>query len=373
MGNILQGRIAMMTRRLLWFLLPLLLVACSEDNATVEPPVTLTPEEQQIASDANAIRDVLETYAAANGGSYGQYEINPTQVGITDLGLTNPYTGERNPGGFAFFPGEIGVESYVSCDDDYAVLGYRITGFGRDHQLIVLQNVDHVPADVRNDHDVTVATALLVRETAMRWAAANGSTVPEDVDGGLGVDGKTLKDYLPNGELLVNPMDGTQSNPQDGVGQGTGGVVGYLPGDYGGGDLDNFVIEAYECSGAIMLTLVGYSSNYDEFVNSDSHGLRNALERFKNAAGAYPHDLATETTPGGKTVFDLFFEYDSGPAEDFVNPYTKEHYLPAIGTATKKGEISCQLIETNGVVTDYVVTGRGLFEEIAHLGPWPLP
>ena len=56
---------------------------------------------------------------------------------------------------------------------------------------------------------------------------------------------------------------------------------------------------------------------------------------------------------------------------DFLNPYTQQHYIPAIGIATGKGAIAYQPIETAGVVTDYVVTARGVFHEIVRLGPKP--
>ena len=240
-----------MTRRLLWVLLPLLLVACSEDSSTVQPPVPLTPDEQVVA-DARAIRDALETYAAAHGGTYGEYDIDLSEIGIT--GLTNPYTGKCNPAGaVALSSGEIGILGYNSCDG--TVLGYRIIGYRKNDPPIVLENLEHVPVDVRYLTDVTVANALLVRDAALRFAAANGGVFPTDVAGDTDPNGKYLMDYLPGGELLINPADAVQSNPMDGVGLAIGGGVGYVGSDSGGGFMDSYLIEAYSCDGSIMLTL----------------------------------------------------------------------------------------------------------------------
>jgi hypothetical protein len=52
-----------------------------------------------------------------------------------------------------------------------------------------------------------------------------------------------------------------------------------------------------------------------------------------------------------------------------LNPYTKQHYIPALGIAAGKGAIAYQPAETAGEVTDYVVTGRNAFDEFVRLGP----
>jgi hypothetical protein len=94
-------------------------------------------------------------------------------------------------------------------------------------------------------------------------------------------------------------------------------------------------------------------------------GLRVAVDEFRQASGHYPHNLDTETTPGGKTVLDLYLEF----GYDFENPYTSAAYIPSIGIATSKGEVAYQPIETASVVTSFTITGRGVFEEIVRLGP----
>ena len=356
----------MVSRRTLWALLPLFILGCSDDSTTVQPPAPLTPDDQTVAN-VRSIRDALETYAAAHNGTYGDYY-------IPDLGLpqmTNVYTGEREPSGIrATAAGQIGVEAY-SCAD--TVYGYRLTGYGKHHTLITLEALAKVPADVRSKHDVTVANTFTVFDAAKRFAASNNGVFSSDVNGDENPDGKTLAGLLPNGELLINPFEGVKSEPQDGLGLGIAGATGYLGVDGDGdGDIDGFVIEAYDCNLSTMMTVVPYSE-YGEVIWRGSYMLRRAVETFAQNTGYYPHNLDTETTPGGKTVLDLLSQWTEGHVPYFVNGYNQDHYAPTLGIPTGNFTIGYQPIETAGVVTDYVITGRGAFEELIRLGPKPLP
>lgn len=359
----------MLTRRFLWAFLPLYLLACNGENATVQPPVPLTPDEQVVAN-CQALRDALEQYAAEHDSDYPALPAFWRNLGI-DL-FNNPYTGETHePSGTrARFPGQMGLELYPSCDGEQ-VLGYRISGYGVDHQLIVLESLAGVPADVRYVHDVVVANAFLVADAARRWADSNGGEFPTDLGSDAGSDGKTLVDLLPNGRLLVNPVYGREIEPVDGSAMGSGSV-GYVPWASSEGFTRSFMIEGIGCDLYIIVAITPFSETED-ITNNESHDLRAAIEAFKQASGEYPHNLDTETTPGGETVFDLYFGNGHHQYSDFVNPYTQDHYFPFVGTASNKGEIAYQPIEVAGVVSDYVITGRGLFREVAHLGPWPAP
>ena len=313
------------------------------------------------------MRDKLEAYAANHNGTYGDYYI-PNEVGLTQV--DNPYTGETEPSGIrAAAPGQIGLESYV-CNG--TVLGYRITGYGKNHMLITLESLGNVPADVLSNHDITVANAFLVRETALLFGATNDGEFSTDVAGDTNKDGKTLQDLLPNGELLLNPFESVHTEPQDGVGLGWHGAVGYIGADSGGGYIDAFTIEAYSCDGDVMLTLGRFLAYHEEIVNAQAADLRTAVEHFKSYSGHYPHNLDVETTPAGKTVINLYTDGRYYHDIDFLNPYTKQHYLPALGIATGKGAVAYQPMETSGEVTDYVVTGRNAFGEFVRLGPKPL-
>lgn len=345
----------------------LLVIACGEDSATVQPPTPLTADQQTVAN-CQAIQDALEKYAAAHNGSYGEYYVS--LAGFENL--KNVYSGEQEPSGLrARSAGQIGIEEYA-CGG--TVSGYRITGYGSDHMLITLESLDNVPADVRYTHDVTVANAYLVMDAAKRFAETNDGVYSTDIAGDTNNNGQTLQDMLPNNDhagLLNNPFTGSATEPQDGLGLGTPGAIGHLGSDSGSGDIDSFVMEAYDCDGAIMLTLVPYTA-YGEVIWGGTYSLRAAIELFAKAAAHYPHNLDTETTPGGKTVLDLVSEMTDGHVPYFVNWYTQEHYVPMLGTPTGKFTIGYQPIETAGTVTDYVIIGRAV-NELLRLGPKPLP
>jgi hypothetical protein len=285
--------------------------------------------------------------------------------------MTNAYTGELEPSNIrAAFPGQIGMEFY-NCGG--TVSGYRITGYGKDHMLITLESLEKVPAEVRYTHDVTVANAFLLLDTAKRYAVNNNGVASSDVSGDTNEDGKTLTQMLPNASLLINPFEAAKTEPQDGVGLGIPGAIGYLGVDAtGAGYIDTFVIEAYDCDVGILLTLVPCNSAYGDIVWVGSYTLRTAVEQFKNASGHYPHNLDSEATPAGKTVLDLLSQMTDGHVPYILNPYNQEHYVPTVGTPTSNFSIGYEPIETAGTVTDYVITGRGAFQEIVHLGPKPL-
>jgi hypothetical protein len=356
----------MISRRTLWALLPLFILGCSDDSTAPPAPTPLTPDQQTIAN-VRTIRDALETYAAAHDGIYGEYNLPALeQLGL----LKNAYTGEIEPSRIrAMFPGQIGLEGY-ECDG--TVYGYRITGYGKDKMLITLQALSNVPADVRSKHDATVANAFLVFDAAMRFAATNNGVFSSDVNGDVNQDGKTLVELLPNSEFLTNPYENAKTEPQDGNGLGIAGAIGYLGVDMiGQGDVNSFIMESYGCELNVILTLVPYSQ-YGEMIWGGAYTLRTAVEVFAKASGHYPHNLDAETTPAGKTVLDLFSQWTNGHVPYILNPYNQDHYVPTLGIATGKFTIGYEPIETSGVVTDYVITGRTI-NEIVRLGPKPIP
>jgi hypothetical protein len=321
----------------------------------------------------------LENYAAAHNGTYGKYVFSPfQQIGLDlfqKLGLDqmkNAYSGEDEPSTFrAASAGQIGLEVY-ECDS--TVVGYRVTGYGKDHMLITLEALDNVPADVRYTHDVSVANALEVRDAAMRFAAADNGVFSTDTCCDTNHDGKTLIELLqPTGFLLINPFEGQNTEPQDGLGLAWHGAVGYLGSDSSAGSIDVFTIETYDCDGNIMLTLSPFRTQYGEYVWSQAYSLRAAIETFAKSSGHYPHNLDVETTPAGKTVMDLYSVVGWEQATYVLNPKTQAHYTPTMGSAADSFAVAYQPIETAGVVTDYVITGRAMFDELVRLGPDPLP
>jgi hypothetical protein len=373
----------MMSRRLFSTLLLLFIIACSDDdNSTVQPPVPLTPDEQVVAN-VRAMHDTLEKFASEHGGNYGYWTWRyGNQNAVTSV--KNPYTGETEPSSIrAAGPGQIGLEWYYNCagcdggwpgcaDSTITAIGYRITGYGNDHMLITLESVDNVPAEVRYQHDATVANAYLVMDAAKRFADENNGVFSTDIAGDQTSENKTLLDLLPNGILLLNAFTNAETEPQDGLTLITPGAIGYIGSDYSGtGDINYFQIEGDGCDGEVIATLLPYTE-YGLLVRNGCDWLRACLEQFAKASGHYPHDLNAETTPDNKTILDIYEEITWDHSTNFVNPFTQEHYVPSIGIATGKGAIGYEPIETAGIVTDYVITGRDAFNEIVRLGPRPL-
>jgi hypothetical protein len=237
--------------------------------------------------------------------------------------------------------------------------------------LITLESLANVPGDVRYAHDVTVANAYLVMDAALRFAGNNDDIFSTDFAGDTDPNNRTLQDYLPNGRLLLNPYMSAEVEPQDGLSIYFHGSVGYLGSSFSGSSIEFFTIEAYDCDGATMLTLMPFSA-YGEQVWSAAYRLRAAVEQFATDSGHLPHNLDTETTPAGKTALDLFSETEYEGRPDVFNPYTQQFDIPPIGIANSRGEVAYQPEETAGTVTDYVITGRGALEEIVRLGPKPL-
>jgi hypothetical protein len=335
-------------------------VGCDNDSTvTPAPPsqTALTLDEQVIAN-CEVLRDSLEAYASRHNGDYpdGTYYRSALNVH-----LTNPYTGmPEESGPRARFRGQTAFEPYMACDGSNLIAGYRITGYGLDHQLIQFESVEQVPADSRWVHDIVVANAYLVLDAAQRWAETNGHYPSDLSDTGSG--GKTLIDLLPGGNFLPNPIYGANYyEPIDGAPADVGDV-GYTPIGSADGETINCLVEAYGCNFADGLTIMP-DADYDFDIRTHSHELRAAVEEFASDAGTYPRDVDTDQTPSGKTVLDLL-----GPLGD---PFTLQPSPPINGTATTRGQVGYALVIENDVVTGYVITARGLFDEIARLGPLP--
>jgi hypothetical protein len=78
-----------------------------------------------------------------------------------------------------------------------------------------------------------VMNCRIVQAAAEAFAADNNGLYPADVSCSVSLLGKTLIDYLPGGERLVNPYHGQATEPVDGAAanQGETGYIGcYCPG-----------------------------------------------------------------------------------------------------------------------------------------------
>lgn len=125
-------------------LLPLLVISsCLEDKSPVIPSTPLSPEEQVIAN-CYMVQQALEAFALENNGGYpnGTWEQTPSGNSLYDflpsgLRLENPFTKVRSEpvDGTATTPGNTGYSPIVG---GLNVVGYIVTGFGADAQIIEL-------------------------------------------------------------------------------------------------------------------------------------------------------------------------------------------------------------------------------------------
>ena len=76
--------------------------------------------------------------------------------------------------------------------------------------------------------DSVIANCYLVRDAAEAFAAENNGIYPYDTTAHKLPDGRTLIDFLPNGEYLVNPYTGARTEPWPMLGMiaGSTGISG---------------------------------------------------------------------------------------------------------------------------------------------------
>ena len=79
--------------------------------------------------------------------------------------------------------------------------------------------------------ELVVAQCYIVLVAIQEYAANNNGYYPYSLSA-ENQNGKTLVDYLPNGELLVNPINNSIRNPLYGTADGIRGAVGYQDLDY---------------------------------------------------------------------------------------------------------------------------------------------
>ena len=323
--------------------------SCDNDEArTVDPPAPTT--EEQIIADSYALRNALEAFAAENGGVYPLGLNDQSNMGnafITflpnDTRLTNQYTGLATAPVFydPYWPGEIGVVYFGDFSDPS---GYRVVARGRDGELIRLENTGAIDPHAVTYHDSLIANADATVAAAEEFARQAGRC-PSDVGGDVAPGGLTMVDFLPNGELLMNPSFNVQDSPVDGT-AGAPGQVGYIAMDRNGdGTSDGYLVDAVGNDGVTTVMIRTRESPEDENARMAALFLRSVVEEYaSNNDGEYPHDLS-----------DL-------PLCGCPNPYTGAEPLRD-GLATSRGEVGYLPIVEGDVVVGYVINALGLFNE----------
>ena len=93
-------------------------------------------KEADVMSSAHTVQLAAETYAIDHSGQYSDQAGDLTPQLPRGLLLRNPFTDEVTEpqfGAEATTPGQIGIQVYM---DGGSAVGYTITGFGKDQQII---------------------------------------------------------------------------------------------------------------------------------------------------------------------------------------------------------------------------------------------
>ena len=93
-------------------------------------------KEADVVSTAHTVQLAAETYAIDHDGQYSDQAVDLLPRLPRSSLLRNPFTGENTEpqfGAEAATAGQVGIQVFV---DDGIPVGYTITGFGKDEQII---------------------------------------------------------------------------------------------------------------------------------------------------------------------------------------------------------------------------------------------
>jgi hypothetical protein len=181
----------------------------------------LTPVDGAVLSVAETVRDAAQAYLAANG-NYADYPCADFVALLPgNTLLVNPVTGEATEPTF-YEPAGVGSVSYrvfatQAPDGSRIAIGYYIVARGETQDFILTNVPDHSVHLALEAQ--TIANCRLVRAAAIGFAAENAGEYAV-LESSTNLAGKTLMDYLPGGQKLVNPYTGVAKEPSiwyDGV------------------------------------------------------------------------------------------------------------------------------------------------------------
>ncbi len=184
-------------------------------SIVAEYRMTSLPEENTVEMLCTWLRAEAETFARCNHGRYPRDIASDTTAnGYTLLNLiqgyfVNPFTQSSTEprSGRASNPGEIG---YEAIDGGW---GYIITGAGkRQGDIVSTYSKALSPADT-----TVIFNCIKLGEAIERFTLMNGGIPPEDVDQDRTRSGITVISLLPAGILLLNPVTGNRTEPQNHV------------------------------------------------------------------------------------------------------------------------------------------------------------
>lgn len=208
--------------------------------------------------------------------------------------------------------------------------------------------------------ELVIRNCFLVRDAAEAWAAESGGDYPGDPES-RNLSGHTLIDFLPGGMHLVNPYDGSKSQPMY-LAWGNPGEVDYLSFDDDrcnpSCDPNGYMITGFGEFGEVFQVTHGWPDSLlalDSLTIANCILVRSAAEQFAaENNGVYPLDLAAVTRLG-HTLGDFF----PGELEWLRNAYTGANTEPVDGEAVNQGETGYLVWMVGDVCRGYRITGYG--------------
>lgn len=170
--------------------------------------------------------------------------------------LVNPATGDTTEprGGYGAPRGACSYDDYQEWDRDldrYVPAGYYIQGRGVYGLYVV---TDFQNSFLQKERKV-IEHCLLVRYAVESFVVDNKGEYPWNVAADITPRGNTVIDYLPEGELLVNPFSGARDSPVTGPAANPG-QIGYQVRDHNhDGVWDGYQIDALGALGPVALPI----------------------------------------------------------------------------------------------------------------------
>ncbi|MEJ2719817.1 MAG: hypothetical protein P8181_01570 [bacterium] len=188
--------------------------------------------DEEVIRNCYLVRDAAEEWSRENGGGYPavpwghENTAGHTLIDLLPGGgeLENPYTGDENLPLYltCSSPGRTEYLSYA--EDGVGVVGYMITGWGEDGELV--QIVEGWPGGLLALDAIVLANCRAVQHAAEDFAAQNGGIYANNTADKTPA-GNTLIDFLPGGSRLRNPYHWCRTEPVDGA-SAQFGETGYV-------------------------------------------------------------------------------------------------------------------------------------------------
>ena len=214
--------------------------------------------------------------------------------------------------------------------------------------------VDSQAPTVQELEAIVKGNSLTLLEAVELFAIENFGYYPASADSDTTFIGKTLIDYLPEGERLINPFTGLKDQPIDSA-PSLPGEIGYYK--------FHPNLNVYFIKGFGVNSIVVEHDNIDELealVIADCLVVQSAVEAWRSdfSMGYYPYDNLSFNDIGN-TVYDYL------PDGHFMkNRFTMSPVEPSVfgGMPYVRGAIGYQCKQDQAIPVGYTITGVG-FEE----------